>query len=324
VPRPRRAGQRAGFRETTREEYRRDLERDAIPFFGRMRLAEIEPRDVKRYVATLLAKGLAASSVRNALAPVRACLATAVEEGLIRSGNPASAIRVPRREGVEETGTDVQALTPDEARALIAAVPIEHRLFVEFLLATGLRFSEAIALRWGDIDLGRRRVLVRRRAYRGIGEPKSRYSRRDVPMSTAMATRLWEQRKTVHGTDDDIAFPSGSGSMLDYSNLYGRVFKPAAKAAGVPWAAFHTLRHTCATFLFTREGLNAKQVQAWLGHHSAAFTLDRYVHLLPDDLPEPVGFDVLGREPNVVGEHDVPNGYSLEVAIATAVANGDA
>jgi len=55
----------------------------------------------------------------------------------------------------------------------------------------------------------------------------------------------------------------------------------------------HTLRHSCATFLFTREGLNAKQVQAWLGHHSASFTLDR-VHLLADDLPEPTGFDALG------------------------------
>jgi hypothetical protein len=35
-----------------------------------------------------------------------------------------------------------------------------------------------------------------------------------------------------------------------------------------------------------RHGLNAKQVQMWLGHHSPAFTLDTYVHLLPDDLPD--------------------------------------
>jgi hypothetical protein len=36
-------------------------------------------------------------------------------------------------------------------------------------------------------------------------------------------------------------------------------------------------------------------VQAWLGHHSAAFTLATYVHLLPDDLPEPVFFDAITR-----------------------------
>jgi len=36
-----------------------------------------------------------------------------------------------------------------------------------------------------------------------------------------------------------------------------------------------------------RSGLNASQVQLWLGHHSPAFTLATYVHLLPDDLPDP-------------------------------------
>jgi hypothetical protein len=46
-----------------------------------------------------------------------------------------------------------------------------------------------------------------------------------------------------------------------------------------------SIRHTCATILF-RHGLNARQVQMWLGHHSPAFTLDTYVHLLADDLPE--------------------------------------
>jgi len=39
--------------------------------------------------------------------------------------------------------------------------------------------------------------------------------------------------------------------------------------------------------LFAR-GLNPKQVQRWLGHHSPSFTLDTYVHLLEDRLPEPV------------------------------------
>lgn len=44
-------------------------------------------------------------------------------------------------------------------------------------------------------------------------------------------------------------------------------------------------RPTCATELF-KAGKNPKQVQLWLGHHSASFTSDTYVHLLPDDLGE--------------------------------------
>jgi len=52
----------------------------------------------------------------------------------------------------------------------------------------------------------------------------------------------------------------------------------------------HTLRHTCATLAF-KSGWNAKQVQMLLGHHSPAFTLATYVHLMPDDLPEPTFVD---------------------------------
>ena len=66
-----------------------------------------------------------------------------------------------------------------------------------------------------------------------------------------------------------------------------RVLRPVAEEVGAPWAGFHTFRHTCASMLFER-GANAKQVQRWLGHHSAAFTLDTYVHLLESQLGEPL------------------------------------
>jgi integrase len=66
-----------------------------------------------------------------------------------------------------------------------------------------------------------------------------------------------------------------------------RALKPAAEEAGAPWAGFHTFRHTWASMLFER-GANAVQVQRWLGHHSAAFTLATYVHLLSDDLGDPL------------------------------------
>lgn len=86
-------------------------------------------------------------------------------------------------------------------------------------------------------------------------------------------------------------FAGSSGDPIDSSTAY-RAVKAAATKAGVPWAGPHALRHTCATLLF-RNGLNAKQVQLWLGHHSPAFTLATYVHLLPDDIPDVAFLDVL-------------------------------
>jgi integrase len=63
---------------------------------------------------------------------------------------------------------------------------------------------------------------------------------------------------------------------------------------------FHTLRHTFASLMFER-GANAKQVQRLLGHHSASFTLDTYVHLLSDDLGEPLALGELLRDGNANG-----------------------
>jgi Phage integrase family len=182
----------------------------------------------------------------------------------------------------------VKALTEKELRALIEAVPAERRLLVTLLAQAGLRVSELLPLRWADIDFGRRRLRVRRSLSRGqIGAPKTRHGRRDVPLTEAMTRALWNARKApgVDGRDEALIFPGRDGGYLDRTQVF-RVVKAAAATAGVPWAGLHTLRHSAATILF-RRGWNAVQVQKFLGHHSPAFTLAVYVHLLPDDLPEP-------------------------------------
>jgi integrase len=129
------------------------------------------------------------------------------------------------------------------------------------------------------------RQRVRRRRGEGlvIGPLKSRYSKRDVPIPRPLADRL-----LAHGAaQGELVFRSAAGSVLDPDNLATRVLAPACKEAGVGWAGFHTFRHTVASRLFS-EGRNVVQVQRWLGHHSASFTLDTYVHLLDNDLGEPL------------------------------------
>ena len=83
-----------GFRDTTRAEYRTDLEKHALPFFGPMKLAEIEPQHIKRWLLGLAERGLASATIRSIFAPLRAMLADAAEDGLIRS-NPAAGVRIP-------------------------------------------------------------------------------------------------------------------------------------------------------------------------------------------------------------------------------------
>jgi integrase len=294
-----------GLRDATREDYARELGidpatwrpfvpvRGAVAYFGRRRLAEIEPRDLKRYAASVSARGVSANTVRIALAPLKALLATAVEEGLIRS-NPATGLRLTTEAARpdESEGVKVKALTEAELYALLVQVPDEWRLLVTLLAQAGLRVSEGLPLRWGDVDFGRRRLAIRRSLSRGrIGAPKTRHGRRDVPLTAGMTQALWTARKAASDPSDDASiFVGGDGGLFDRSQVF-RVVKAAGKRAGVPWVGLHTLRHSAATILF-RSGWNAVQVQRFLGHHSPAFTLATYVHLLPDDLPDPTFLDL--------------------------------
>lgn len=283
-----------GIEDHTRNDYRKRLEADAIPFFGRMKLAAIEPRHIKEFAVHVAARGVSAATVKLALAPVKCLLADAAEEGVIRS-NPSAGIRIALptlpvkaadSDEFEADEGEVKRLTDDELAAFLDHVPGEWRLFFEFLSETGLRIGEAIEARFRDVDATTRTLHVRRRFYRGkVGKPKGRKTRR-VRLSVAMVAALEALRVERGGDPDALLFTSERGSRIDQSNLMSRVLKPTAKAAGIgEWPGFHTFRHTCASRLFVA-GWNAVQVQKFLGHSDPGFTLRTYVHLLPEDMPE--------------------------------------
>jgi integrase len=270
-----------GIRPATLHDYARDLERHAVPFFARRRLVEIEPRDVKLFAASLEEQGLSPSSVRNIVAPVRAMLATAVEEGLLRS-NPAVGLRL--------AGTArgrVRHLEPEELARLHAEVPERWRLWVRLLAYTGCRIGEFVALRWSDVDLDAGTLTIERRLYRGgYDVPKSAYGRRTLPLTRELVVDLKRHRLASRfSANGDPVFAGATGQPVQAPNLGRRVFKPAAARAGVSWAGFHTLRHTCGTLL-ARKGLRAEEIQGWLGHHAASFTQDTYIGR-PRALPDP-------------------------------------
>lgn len=107
-----------------------------------------------------------------------------------------------------------------------------------------------------------------------------------LPAGLVDALRGWH-KTTEWPEDEDLVFPTLTGGPHNYGNLRQRVLAPTAQEAGVPSINFHTFRHTAASMLFD-QGRNAKQGQRWLGHHSAAFWLDTYIHLLSDELDKPL------------------------------------
>ena len=261
-----------GVRPATVKDYRRTLDAYLTPRFGSMLLPEITLGDLRAFAKELGDKGLSANTVRNVFVPLRAMLGSALEEGLIRY-SPAHGLRLPTA-----TKGATKHLEPDELTALFIETPEPWRLWVRLLAYTGARIGEFVELRWRDVDLFEGTVSIARRVYRGqVDQPKSAYGVRTLPLTSALVAELRRHKLASRWSDDDDPiFATTEGTPHQPSNISRRMFKPAAKAAGVGWASFHTVRHTCATRL-AREGYGADAIQAWLGHHSAAFSLDVYV-----------------------------------------------
>lgn len=89
---------------------------------------------------------------------------------------------------------------------------------------------------------------------------------RTIPLSPETTRRLNRRRaESRFGSAHDLIFASFDGTAIDQHNWRQRVFKPAARRAGVPWATPHKLRHGNASLL-AREGLTPSQIASHLGH----------------------------------------------------------
>jgi integrase len=277
--------------DRTRREYRRLLITYPLAYFAPdVRLRDLDEPRVRGFIDWLCRQHgpgghrLSDRSVHNAVLPLRACLRHAHAAGLV-AGDVGAAILLPRRRHGRGYEFDVRRfLTSRQLARLLAEIPERWRTLFELLASTGLRISEAIGLRVMDAGLESDApcVHVRRAIVNGqLTAPKSRHGRRTIPISLKLAERL---REFVAGRGEtELLFRGAHGAALRAGNLRYRVLIPAAERAGVPWARFHTLRHTCAAMLIDASA-SPLRLQRWMGHHSAAFTLDTYGHLLGDGL----------------------------------------
>lgn len=279
---------RRGFRENTRDEYRRLIGAYAHPYFpARLKLVDVSTYTLARFVDWLVdeeaqKKRLSDRTIANATIPLRAALATAKREGLIHH-NPAQGLLLPPRLQLAED--EIKVFTAEQLAMVLTQAPERHRLLLELLAATGLRISEAIALQRLHVQLdGQPEVCVRRALVRGrIEPPKTKYGHREVRLPDRLARRLRAHLAAQPDQDSTaILFPNEANSPLDPTNLRPRILKPLVRQAGAPWAGFHTFRHTFAS-MHLKQGTNLLQLSHALGHHSPAFTLTRYTHLLPGE-----------------------------------------
>ena len=190
--------------------------------------------------------GFAGSTVHGMRTAMSKVLQAAVDWNLLEQ-NAARGIRI----GDRAPKTERPYLNPEEVGQLLTSLPEPCRALVLIAVLTGMRIAEILALRWKAVDFARGAILVRATFSEGqFGRPKTKRSKRDLPMSQpvrgALETQLARCRQSG---PEDVVFTTRKQTPLNPKNLLRRVLRPACKALGLPLFSWHGFRHTHATQL---------------------------------------------------------------------------
>ncbi|HEY1815899.1 MAG TPA: tyrosine-type recombinase/integrase [Kofleriaceae bacterium] len=235
----------------------------AFELLGDFFVDTIAPSDIEVYVAARLAAGAAGNTVLNELRVLRVIARDSVADGLA-TRYWCDRVRSPAVARYDDDRPNL--LTPAQAERVVAHVPQQWFAFLLFILSTGLRFGEASALQWEDVDVDAGVAKIRRNNDRGTlrDSTKNQSSKRTVPMLPEVLVLL-ERRSS------GAVFPSRRGGLHRGSPLR-RVLDRACAAAGVPRVTTHGLRRT-----FNNEGRQVTDVDREVLKATTGHTTDEMV-----------------------------------------------
>lgn len=280
--------------------------------FGSRDISDIRYSDIKYLLGSLL-ENMKPSSMHS----VNGLLCNSFEYGVrdeLISKNPAKGVLSEIKKISKFHNIPRFALTKKECDLFLSAVKESYYYrfypFFVFLLGTGCRFSEAIGLRWDDIDLEKRLISInhqciyhnhaydsnhkRRKAYFEIANPKSYFGIRDIPLldDAYKALSIQKEYDRKYGVNRSVV---DEMSGFVFSNNRNRIFSSTTADIIIkkilatvnkedtlvrPFGC-HNLRHTFCTRL-CEKGINVKVIQTIMGHASVNITLNVYAEVTKD------------------------------------------
>jgi len=179
---------------------------------------------------------------------------------------------------------EVDFLSFEDAEHLIDAAEKEWKALFVTALKTGLRRGELLALRWQDVNLDNRKLVVRQNRVHGKTETPKNHKPRTVPLAESVVEALAE----LKGMREPLVFCREAGGHLVFSKKSGdylsvksihRILSETCARAEIRHIGWHACRHTFASHLVMK-GVPLKVVQELLGHATIDMTM-RYSHLSP-------------------------------------------
>lgn len=268
----------------TAAEYRRVLARSGLEErLGAFPVSMIDRVDVEHWVqarrTTVSAKTkrpIAPKTIRNEHGLLSSLLQHAVDRGWATT-NPCEKVRLPSAEHHE-----LQIPTTEELGRIVAAISPLYRPLVLLLAATGMRWGEATALTWRDVDAAGARIRVRQAwkhsdtGGRELGAPKTRTAYRTIETTPGIIAALG-----ARGKPEQLVFRNRHGRQVQHHTFHQYHWTRACTAAKLdPRPRVHDLRHYAASHMLAA-GADLFEVSRALGHRSIKTTTDVYGHLVP-------------------------------------------
>lgn len=238
-------------------------------YFGKTYINQIKAPDINRFLVEFIKdKHAAQKTAKTQLMVINLICKYATANGYIPF-NPARDISVPR--GLAHNPRDI--ISDEDIKAVKKSVDCTFGMFAYWILYTGCRRGELLALTWKDVDLDARTINITKSVYHDsntpkIKEPKSAAGKRTVPLMN----RLLEKIKPGKG----LIFPNENGELMTEMQ-FQKLWAAYSEESGVTCTP-HQIRHGYATMLY-ENGIEVKDAQELLGHAYASTTQDIYTHI---------------------------------------------
>ncbi len=271
-------------RFSTRAAYDSYLKNHILPKWGDCSIAKIasDPYAIKMWLKELALAPKSKTHVKGILSRLFDC--AMLWKMLDLQINPMSLVKIKDATKRQE---EPRVLTQEEFLLLLNAVDEEpFRTMVLTDMCLGLRCSELLAIKWSDFDWENLTLKVQRAIVAGrVGEVKTRFSMKTVPIDADLAEALWSwKQKSEFNKDTDWVwaspFQAGEKPYLSLG-VQQRRLKPAALRAGLGPIGWHTLRHTYRAWL-DETGAPMTVQQELMRHADIRTTMNIYGSAMTD------------------------------------------
>ena len=269
------------------ERYNRNIKK----IIGKMLLSEVKPLHCQKIFSDMADEDYRTSTIYQIRIALFNMLEFAKENDVIRY-NPC---KKSVKSDMGKPSQKKEALTVDIQKVFLEyASGQSYEYQYRFILQTGLRTGELVALKWEDIDFQNKTLKIQRSMeYRysvgewRIGEPKSKSGYRTIPLTDEAIDILKRQKeknkkiKIISLEWSEFVFLCRKGTPIKNSTYDTALFKICDKAQ-IPRFSMHVLRHTFATRCI-EGGMKPKTLQIILGHSNIGITMNLYVHTTEEE-----------------------------------------